>query len=301
MAKRTTWAIAPFLAALLCLAPQWVDAQKAGGAESVGALGTLQTRDGLIELSGPGGTTIADVLVQLDQKVEAGQELVIFANRADLQANLENLTLEREELLANHARDDEVQRLRIEKARDDLKRAEQDLANYMALSKNAQASTVLEERRSGVAQAKSALRIAQAELARLRTRAGNAKDRLDARIQQAEAAIDGSILVAPSGGTVLRLMRRKGEAASGPILALADLSHMRVQCEVYEGDLGRVAVGQKAEVSSRSLPKKLIGKVALIGREVDSQRRVAKVWVDLDSPDPAARFLGMEVNVAIYP
>jgi HlyD family secretion protein len=82
-------------------------------------------------------------------------------------------------------------------------------------------------------------------------------------------------------------------------LVVGDTERMRAVAEVYETDIGKVRVGQFAEISSRALPKPVKGRVARIGNMVfkndvlnvdpaaRADARVVQVWIDLDLDESA--------------
>ena len=80
---------------------------------------------------------------------------------------------------------------------------------------------------------------------------------------------------------------------------MADVSEMIVECEVYEGDIQNIKVGQRAEVSSKALKNTLTGSVFFVGRLVSTDRKVASILVALEQSEEASKFIGMEVNVKI--
>lgn len=59
-------------------------------------------------------------------------------------------------------------------------------------------------------------------------------------------------VAAPADGTILRVMLKPGESFSTinprPILTMADLSSRRVRAEIDERDVGKIYIGQRAEV-----------------------------------------------------
>ncbi len=80
---------------------------------------------------------------------------------------------------------------------------------------------------------------------------------------------------------------------------MGDLRSMYVVCQVYEGDLLRLKPGMRATIKAQPLAKPLYGRIEQIGRIVDSRTRLAEITLKLDSPDPANRLVGMEVEVDI--
>ena len=74
------------------------------------------------------------------------------------------------------------------------------------------------------------------------------------------------------------------------LFTIADLTQVWVLCDVYENDLGRVHLGDSAEVRLNAYPDKLYhGKVADISRVLDPTTRSAKVRIVLPNPDAALR------------
>jgi len=88
---------------------------------------------------------------------------------------------------------------------------------------------------------------------------------------------------------------------------------MYVVAEVYETDIGRVRVGQKAVISGELLPEKLKGKVTIIEAQVSKSEllpleptsfadtRVIKVKILLENGERAAGLIYGKVDVVIEP
>ena len=162
-------------------------------------------------------------------------------------------------------------------------------------------------------------RVAQAEVltrqAELRSTQGSStlaslKENLDV----AEAELQKTIIRASSDGQIIEILSRPGESVGGhPILRMGDVSQMYVATEVFEGDVSRVQVGQRAEISSSALPGALTGRVENIGTSVfrrqvrvlepqaDTDSRVVQVRIRLDRSQEAARLVGLQVGVRIPP
>lgn len=67
---------------------------------------------------------------------------------------------------------------------------------------------------------------------------------------------------------------------------IQDSSEVNVAARVYEEDLGKVQLGQAANVRLLSYPTKTFsGKVSLIGPALDPLSRTVEVWVKLPNPD----------------
>lgn len=140
---------------------------------------------------------------------------------------------------------------------------------------------------------------------------GPEMDVLDRQINLAKAALLQTEVRAPREGQILEVLAHAGEISSGPLLAMGDLSAMSAIAEVYQADVPRLHVGDPAVVPI--LDESVSGKVSRIGSVVGKNqltnldpralqdRRVVKVTVSLENPQPAAKFINMEVELIITP
>jgi len=135
-----------------------------------------------------------------------------------------------------------------------------------------------------------------------------------ARVDHARAELEELTVRAPATGRVLRIYSLPGEEVSSKgILELAKTDRMYVVAEVYETDIGRVRVGQKAVISGELLPEKLKGKVTIIEAQVSKSEllpleptsfadtRVIKVKILLENGERAAGLIYGKVDVVIEP
>jgi HlyD family secretion protein len=106
------------------------------------------------------------------------------------------------------------------------------------------------------------LQVAQAEL-----------EQSQAVVQQAEADLALAEVRSPIDGQVLNVNTRPGEVVDNKegIIALGQTEQMYVVAEVYETDVDKVRLGQKAIVTGSTIEKELTGKVAQVGLEVEQQ------------------------------
>jgi membrane fusion protein, heavy metal efflux system len=66
------------------------------------------------------------------------------------------------------------------------------------------------------------------------------------------------------------------------LFTIADLSSVWVLCDVYENDLARVRLGDRAEIELNAYPtRRLTGHVANISKLLDPNTRAAKVRIEL--------------------
>lgn len=137
-----------------------------------------------------------------------------------------------------------------------------------------------------------------------------------ANLKQIETDLELSIVRAPVGGEVLKIHTYPGEAVSQQgIVELGSTDRMVAVAEVYQSDIGRVALGQKATVTGEAFRGSVQGQVTAIGLQVDRQsilsaqpgekldRRVIEVKVTLDEAgSKKVRHLNnLQVVVAIAP
>jgi HlyD family secretion protein len=95
-------------------------------------------------------------------------------------------------------------------------------------------------------------------------------------------------------------------------LILGNVKRMMAVAEVYETDISRVKVGQRATVSSAALASDLSGKVHFIQQMVAKQdeigtdpaarkdARIIEVEILLDDPAAAAGMTHLQVEVVIH-
>ena len=86
-----------------------------------------------------------------------------------------------------------------------------------------------------------------------------AQSRIDsaaARVARQEAELERTFVRAPFAGRVIDVLRRPGEIVGvDGILELARIDQMQAVAEVFEADVRRVAVGQRARVRSQAFTK----------------------------------------------
>jgi cobalt-zinc-cadmium efflux system membrane fusion protein len=93
-------------------------------------------------------------------------------------------------------------------------------------------------------------------------------------------------LRAPLSGTVVARDISLGQsvAPGDDAFVVADLTHLWVLLDVFEKDLGRIYVGQPAEIRTEALPGQVMpARVSYIGMAVDTNTRTASVRVEFDN------------------
>lgn len=134
-------------------------------------------------------------------------------------------------------------------------------------------------------------------------------------VEQAKAEQELSLLKSPITGTVLKINTKPGEVVSSEgIMEIGKTNQMYVVAEVYQTDIKKVRLGQKAAISSTALPRKIKGTVSEIGLLVDRQkilninpgadtdRRIVEVKIRIDELEDNKLVMGLtnlQVDVAI--
>lgn len=91
---------------------------------------------------------------------------------------------------------------------------------------------------------------------------------------QARATLEEAYVRTPQAGMVLKIYTRAGEVVNSEtgIADIGQTDQMYAIAEVYQSDISKVQVGQRARVTSESLPDiKLLGTIETIGSQVERQ------------------------------
>ena len=139
-------------------------------------------------------------------------------------------------------------------------------------------------------------------------------DAARADLARAEQDLIRSAVLAPISGVVLDSMANAGERPPNDgIMQIGDIDHMMAEVEVYQDRIANVAVGQPVELAAVAIGQTLQGRVQSIGLTVGRQgllsddtaantdARVIKVMVELNeaSSKVAARYTNLEVIARI--
>lgn len=265
-------------------------AQRRTAPSGVGSIGRIQPDAGTFVVSATGSEgrmpVVAELRVSAGDEVKAGQVIAVLADRTVLdeavreaEARL-SLARAREALVkAGPPAGDaaviraEIARLEGERdaaerdvnrnqpllARDYVSKAQmdalqnkvRDIDGLIRETRQKLDAAVTGVRPEDIAVAEREVHVAETDLARARENAREA------------------IVRAPARGRVLRVIAHPGESAAAGIVEMADTSRMVVMAEVYESDIGRVHLGEKAAITSDALPHPLEGEVAWISSTID--------------------------------
>lgn len=184
----------------------------------------------------------------------------------------------------------DLRRARVERLQVELDNAKRDLARTQELKRESVIpASVLDTRTTSVLSFEAQLREARADLRR-------------------------SSIRSPVAGQVLEVHAREGERVGlNGVVALGRTDEMFAVAELYETDIGRVAIGQRATVTSPVLPEPLTGTVDWVNLQIGKQdvlgtdpaarkdARVVEVDIRLDDSPKAAPFTNLQVEVEIEP
>ena len=245
--------------------------QRPGGEGSM-LLGELRVNeDAYAEVGAPVPSRILTLHAALGQMVESGQVL------ATLQST--ELGKARSDLITANSR--------LQLAKQTLER-KQRLAGERIVSQRE-----LQEAEANVSSGDADVRAARAALLSLGVGADT------------NQSSDSSqyVLRSPVKGAVLERAAVKGQLAepSRPLFRVGDLSTLWLTVQAFERDAVRIKVGATVRTTFAALPgRTFAGKVALIGKEVNSQSRTISVRVEVANRDGLLR-PGMSATAWITP
>jgi len=99
-------------------------------------------------------------------------------------------------------------------------------------------------------------------------------------------------LRAPISGRVITRQAVLGQVveATSTVMRIADLAELWVQLDLFERDLARVRIGDRAEISSETYPGRLFhGVVSHLDSTIDLRTRTARVRIEVDNTDLVLR------------
>lgn len=227
----------------------------------IGAIGQIEPRSRVIGLShdqGLEGALIERVLVDEGQEFTAGQDMIIFSDFERRKSEIEIIKNRLESVEARRG----VYEAEVEDARTNYQR-QKSLRGTSAVSEK-----TYDEARVRLLKAESTLKSHGFDVESVR-----------AELKLGEQRLKQSVVKAPLSGTVLKIHHRPGERVQGTtILDIADLTQLDVVADVYEDDLSRVKVGQRANIILSGSDKTYSAVVREIGFLVQKN--------DLNDTDP---------------
>ncbi|GAB1539026.1 ABC exporter membrane fusion protein [Scytonema sp. NUACC21] len=133
-------------------------------------------------------------------------------------------------------------------------------------------------------------------------------------VKRSQTDLEKAYVKAPIAGKILKIHTRVGEKISeSGLVDLAQTNQMVAVAEVYQSDIGKVKLGQKATVTGQAFAGELRGVVSHIGLQVNQQnvfsnqpgenldRRVVEVKIRLNPEDSkkVAELTNLQVQTAI--
>src|SRR5690242_12310958 len=166
---------------------------------------------------------------------------------------------------------------------------------------------------------RSALDTAKARLDRAQAAVASAQANLNsarANARNAQVAVDYTEIRAPFDGVILSKSANVGDLVTpfsnatdskGAVVSMADMSTLEVEADVSESSLGKISVGQPAEMVLDALPDmRFRGRISRIVPTVDRAKATVMTKVKFDAIDPRVlpemsakvSFLSQEVTAA---
>lgn len=284
-----------------------------GKVAAVSALGRLEPKHGIIRIAAPStpqatsGAVLTQLLVDEGDDVAEGQLLAVTDTAAVMEATVKEveaeLELSKRQAQSAHSLAEEAC-VRAGVARQEAHRRADLLKKGLAAQEVADAA-------QGDAEARAAACIAK------RSEATAAEANIavaGARVARHQAQLARSYIRAPVAGRILDILTRPGELVKqAGILELGMVERMYAIAEVYETDVRRLRVGQKAQITSDALDSPLTGTVELIRLKIQKQdeidtdpaarkdARIVEVEIPLDDSGPAAALTNLQVEIVISP
>jgi HlyD family secretion protein len=268
--------------------------------DAVGGTGRIQPAGGVLFLAGPPSQSVERVAVREGDHVKKGA-LLLALSEEPVRAAERELALERVRgLEAQSVERRKMAELEVQAAELGLAQASEEAKALVELDERTVPARERKQRERAVAQAKIALALAQAKAQEARRSAETELASARVALKLADAALAAARVVAPIEATVIEVHVQPGaRAGPGPAITLADTSRMYVVADFFEGDLPRLALGQRARITNAALGAPLGAAVERIGRVIDPVNRLGRVWLRLDRPSPADRFIGMQVDARV--
>ncbi|MBI5970534.1 MAG: efflux RND transporter periplasmic adaptor subunit [Deltaproteobacteria bacterium] len=333
--------IAAVLLAVLIFASRRTGEQKPQGGQNPPAISSLKrfvAAEGKIETEAGGQVDvgseligrIAKVYVKVGDEVKAGDVLASLDSK-DYQARLKGSESELAVALSRLAevragsRTEEIKRAQyiLDGAVAEAELAKKNLLRHRDLhAKGFISEYQLEEKVSAFKVAKARVKERRQELTLLEK--GPKAETLvfyEKSVEAAKAAatfngslLEKSVIRSPISGRVIRKLMEEGETVipETPMLTVADVTRVRVNAEVDETDIGRIALGDEADITSDAYPGQVYKGVITEINDYVGERKVkpnntAKnmdmkvIQVKLALKERTPLKLGMTVDVRITP
>ena len=248
---------------------------------------------------------VSSVLVDLGQKVTAGQHLAIL-DSPEITKLSEEVLNSRTSISADIKKTRSQYASEIEQSQTRLQLAKSNYERMETLEKEKIAS------RKAKDTAKAELEVAKSQVDNLKRKRdieiSALNDRLDVTMQALldrlrQVGVDQSVVdqmlkknrpiqqvpvTSTRSGIVTDIQANPGETIGGtdPLFEILDLEKVWATADVYESDMGRVSVGQPVLVTAAALPgRKFVGKLTYVASEVDRTKRTLPVKAEIHNSD----------------
>jgi HlyD family secretion protein len=283
--------------------------------KAVTASGRLEPEGEVIRLSSPSSVEvkqrISKLLVKEGERVRAGQIIATLDSAERRQAGLaraqEQVEVARARLAQTKAgaKSGEIsaQEATIGRLKAELRNAEaEDKRNQQLYKEGGISTSLADSKRLAVETLREQLNQSRATLSSIaevrptdvRLAEAQVKDALGA-VKEAQAELELTNVRTPKDGQILKIYSWPGEIIDQQGIAdLGRTDQMFVVAEVYESDIDRIRVGQRANISSDALSGKFKGTVTQIAKQIrkkdildadpvsDVDSRVVEVKIRLD-------------------
>jgi len=280
---------------------------------SLVAMARLEPASRVVQVGSPSDDVIQRILVQVGDRVEGGQILVVLESHALRQAELQSAELQRERA-ALQPFEVEAQKARVRAIEAELEYARAEVDSQKGLSeKGYSAGKEFRDAELRVRRSQEDLAEARAVLKRLEANLSLEQREADSRVLEASARLELTVVRAPFTARVLRILVNEGErVGQRAVVQLGDTDRMYAVGEVHVNDIRQVQVGQAALFSSPALPAPIEGVVEEVGAMIYNNEyfgedptaprglRVVQVRVRLADDELARNFTNLEGQVRIF-
>ncbi|MEN6467612.1 MAG: efflux RND transporter periplasmic adaptor subunit [Smithella sp.] len=267
--------------------------------KKIGALGRIKPHGGVIHIGIPPGNIISSVLVKRGDVVKKGTPLLISRESYPNEAEIVGAEMDLKEANTAGKKAIEIKKLESTIAKMELEHARSALKRMLEGGSDTYSAQAKEEREHAVSLAEAKFNLANKELERLKLNQEINTSRASAKVKAGKIKAQQSRVSAPIDGTILEISQNIGGSAEGDVVVkMADLSRMDVLADVFEGDVFKLSVGEKATITSKALSNSLTGRITAIGRIVSTKSRNVEIMIRLDNADAASRLINHEVNVS---
>ena len=298
--------------------------------KSIACLGRLEPEGGVIKVTASpifGSPIVRELMIKDGDSVNKDQPIAVLDSKERLEAILKEAESKvkvaqnrLDKLKASQPADIAAQQAEVERWEAELKHAETNFSRYEKLYDNKTVSaSELDSYRMSFDTKKQQLQWAKELLSKMTAirpidiqLAKAELEEAQAIAEKAKAELALATVRSSINGRVIKIHAHAGEKVGEQGIAeLGNTSQMYVTAEVYETDIGKVKIGQKATITSDALSGPVEGVVERIGYKVgkneivstdpaqNTDTRVIEVKIKLLESQSAASLTHLQVQVKI--